>query len=295
MASEKTGELSPVFLSLLFGANRPIKTGMPIRKIICVFGLASLLLLQGCADGVRVRRGDTLYSIANKNDVPLRALIDENDFKQPYTLHVGQYVRLPRLKVHRVRSGDTLYSIARKNNTTVASLARHNGIEPPYTLKIGQELRLSSWDKAPAPAPAAGSRPTAASSRIAGAPAQQFSWPADGKIILPFGPVNGFHNDGINISGKAGAPIRAAGAGTVAYAGNELRGYGNLILIRHAGGWITAYAHAEKILVRKGEAVKPGQTIAALGSTGSVKTPQLHFEIRYQGRVVNPQQHLPKK
>ncbi|MBM3542503.1 MAG: M23 family metallopeptidase, partial [Alphaproteobacteria bacterium] len=106
---------------------------------------------------------------------------------------------------------------------------------------------------------------------------------------------SGLRNDGINISAPRGTPVRAAEGGIVAYAGNELRGFGNLILVRHADGWVTAYAHTEDILVRRGERVERGQEIARVGRSGGVADPQLHFEIRKGGEPVDPIAHLAER
>lgn len=276
-------------------------------------GCCLLCLITGCAGGVRVRRGDTLYSISRRHDVPLRALIEENRLRAPYTLSVGQYLRLPRTTTYRVRRGDTLYSVATRHNMTVSRLARLNDIRAPYTIHHGQVLKLSSWNDtestaAAAPKASAGktktqavstatktarsSKTPTATSRKAQVPKAQagktFAWPVKGPIVSDFGSGN----DGINIAGTAGTAVKAADSGTVAYAGNELKGYGHLILIKHPNGWITAYAHNRKLLVKKNESVKKGQKIAEMGNTGHVKTPQLHFEIRYKAKVVNPRLYL---
>ena len=114
-----------------------------------------------------------------------------------------------------------------------------------------------------------------------------------GRTIAGYGPKkNGLHNDGINIAAPRGAPVQAAENGVVVYIGNELRGFGNLILIKHAGGWVTAYAHNADFLVRRGDTVKRGQVIARIGSSGNVATPQLHFEIRKGARSVDPTRFL---
>jgi murein DD-endopeptidase MepM/ murein hydrolase activator NlpD len=116
-----------------------------------------------------------------------------------------------------------------------------------------------------------------------------FAWPLTGQVISDFGAGgSGERNNGINIAAAEGTPIRAAAAGTVSYAGNELRGYGNLVLIKHEDGYVTAYAHAERIVVARGDTVTKGQIIAYAGSTGDVTTPQLHFEIRHGVQPVNP-------
>jgi murein DD-endopeptidase MepM/ murein hydrolase activator NlpD len=120
-----------------------------------------------------------------------------------------------------------------------------------------------------------------------------FQWPVRGRVISDYGPKGGgLQNDGINIAAAHGAPIRAAEHGVVVYAGNELRGFGNLLLVRHADGWMTAYGHADEILVARGDQVRRGQVVARVGSTGNVTTPQVHFEIRRGSRAVNPREHL---
>jgi murein DD-endopeptidase MepM/ murein hydrolase activator NlpD len=120
-----------------------------------------------------------------------------------------------------------------------------------------------------------------------------FRWPAKGRVIAGFGPrTNGQSNDGINIAVPEGTPVKAAADGTVAYAGNELKGYGNLVLVRHADGYVTAYAHAKELLVRRGDTVRRGQDIARSGQTGNVDTPQLHFEIRKGPAPIDPMPHL---
>ena len=119
-------------------------------------------------------------------------------------------------------------------------------------------------------------------------------WPVQGKVIANFGSLGkGRKNDGINISAAKGTAVKAADAGTVAYAGNELKGFGNLILIKHHDGWITAYAHNDKLLVKKGQKVKKGEKISTVGSTGGVSDPQLHFEVRAGKKAVNPRTYLP--
>ena len=121
----------------------------------------------------------------------------------------------------------------------------------------------------------------------------RFTWPVRGQVLTRFGPTGrGLHNDGINIAAPKGASVVAAEAGIVAYAGNELRGFGNLLLIKHADGWVTAYAHNEQLLVRRGDRIRRGQPIARVGQTGNVGEPQLHFELRRGTRAVDPTEHL---
>jgi murein DD-endopeptidase MepM/ murein hydrolase activator NlpD len=158
----------------------------------------------------------------------------------------------------------------------------------------------------PAPATDAVEPPPAAEPAMAPAPhdttpvgppppraGKTFLWPLRGRVISTYGEQGqGLHNDGINIAAPRGTPIHAAENGVVAYAGNEIRGFGNLLLIRHAGGYMTAYAHADTLLVKRGDTVHRGQVIARVGATGSVTEPQLHFEIREGSQAVDPQRYL---
>jgi murein DD-endopeptidase MepM/ murein hydrolase activator NlpD len=126
-------------------------------------------------------------------------------------------------------------------------------------------------------------------------PDSPFIWPVDGKIVSKFGPAtDNLRNDGINIAAPVGAPVKASAAGVVAYAGNELCGFGNMVLLRHADGWVTAYAHNSSLLVQKGDKVGQGQTIARVGSSGNVDTPQLHFELRKGTKAVDPMKVLTR-
>jgi len=258
-----------------------------------------------------VASGDTVYGIARRHGVPLRALIEVNGLGPPYLLKVGQILRLPVLRIHIVRKGETVYGISRRSGIDMAALVKLNRIPPPYTIKVGDRLALPSPTATapptdtettvaagPAPAPPAAS-PPAKPGRRATVPrpppraASRFLWPVRGRIVSRFGPKQGgLHNDGINILARRGTTVKAAENGVVAYAGNELKGFGKLLLIKHSDGWITAYAHNDRLLVRRGDTVRRGQAIARSGSTGNVDRPQLHFEIRRGKRAVDPLRHL---
>jgi murein DD-endopeptidase MepM/ murein hydrolase activator NlpD len=223
---------------------------------------------------------------------------------------------------HVVAAGEDLYSIALRYDLDAYQLAIANDLSPPFTVTAGQTLRLDVDRPAVAAAPddsptgtlptgttpgdiADGQGPVQAPSDGGAAAAQRvpptppavlqegFIWPVTGTVISSFGDKGGgLYNDGINIAAAAGTPVRAAEDGVVAYAGNELRGFGNMLLIRHADGWMTTYAHAEELLVNKGERVSKGQVIARVGSTGGVSRPQLHFEMRKGKKPVDPLTHL---
>ena len=299
---------SPFFM-LAFCREKRYKNGMR-NKILSIILLLFLCCTMAACNVVRVSKGDTLYSIAKRKNVPMRAIIERNNLKPPYTLKIGQRLVIPKTEYYRVHKGDTLYSIAKRHNMSVSSLARLNNISAPYTISVGQRLKVSDWgsdttstsqkktkttqtgavknEKEPNVTPKKISVPKSAQSK-------RFDRPASGNIVRGFGTSQGVRNDGINIGGKMGDPIKAADAGKVVYAGNELKGYGNLILIKHDGGWVTAYAHNDKMLVKKGATVKRGEKIATMGQTGSVKSPQVHFEVRYKTKVVNPTDYLNKK
>ncbi|MCZ4282623.1 M23 family metallopeptidase [Kiloniella laminariae] len=253
----------------------------------------------------RVARGDTVYSISRTKGVSIRELILLNDLSAPYILKVGQVMRLPVSNDHVVVAGDTLYSVSRKYGVDTTELVRLNQIQPPYALLVGQRLSL------PAAQPGANTTATTTpqTAAVQPAPAQPriqnqtgpipqppprsastFLLPVKGKVISGFGPKEGgIHNDGINISAQKGTPVMAAENGVVVYAGSELKGFGQMLLIKHSGGWVTAYAHADQLLVGRGQKVSRGQEIARVGSTGNVSQPQLHFEIRKGSEAVNPE------
>ena len=220
--------------------------------------------------------------------------------RAPYSLRVGQRLNLPTAKYHIVKKGETLYSIARQNNIDVSTLISKNNLKSPYTLIVGQKLALSgsasgktsynSYNKSK-------TTKTSAAKEVYVAPKNRtakFAWPVKGTVSSGFGVIGkGRKNDGINIKAPLGTDIKAADKGVVAYAGNELKGFGNLVLIKHSDGWITAYAHADKIFVSKGQSVLKGEKIATVGKTGGVDSPQLHFEVRAGKKAVNPRLYLP--
>ena len=237
---------------------------------------------------VTVGSGDTVYAIARRNGVSVRNIIALNELSPPYLLRVGQVLKLPEARFHTVAAGDTLYGISRRYRIDVYRLAKLNGLKRPYTIKVGQRLRLNA-------ARAGGDdRAQSRTLELVATPRGAFSWPVEGRILSSFGPkTGGIHNDGIDIAVTPGAAVRAAGPGVVAYAGNGLRGLGHLLLIRHEGGWITAYANNEEILVQRGDIVRQGQTIARGGATDNVALPKLHFEIRNGTEAVDPLRYLP--
>ncbi len=275
-------------------------------------------------DHVTVRAGETLYAISRRYGVPVRSLIEANGLAPPYALAAGRRLAVPQVRLHLVQPSETLYSVSRLYGIDTTTLARSNALPPPYTVFVGQSLVLpapvqvaegvTAPAAAPEPKPQAGeARPLpppkiepaagpGSRTELAALPpphaggAGRFLWPVRGRLLTDYGAgEGGTRNDGINIAAPAGTTVLAADAGTVAYAGNELRGYGNLILIKHANGWMTAYAHNSVLLVRRGEKVRRGQPIARIGATGAVTRPQLHFEIRHGAKALDPTDYLPPR
>ena len=273
-----------------------------------------------------VKSNDTVYTLSRKYNVPIRTIIEANELKPPYMLQKGQTIKIPRAQIHTVKSGETLYGISRTYGVDFTTLAKQNKIKEPWTLSVGQHLYLPATltknmtDYPPednttvAQTQAQPQKQTEETTKnennqqkkktvaknvtLPNAPKRSgnFAWPVQGSIISQFGVSgNGRRNDGINISASKGTSIKAAENGVVAYCGNELKGFGNLILVKHSDGWVTAYAHADKISVKKGMTVKKGQIIGEVGNTGNVKTPQLHFEVRKGTKAVNPINYLKNK
>lgn len=230
---------------------------------------------------ILVQNGDNLYVIAKKYKITTRQLIDQNLLKPPYILQPGQILDLPsKRKTHIVLKGENLTLVARKYNISLNELAQVNNLKTNSKIKIGNVLIIPYNGKTTQKKHLVAK---IFKSKI------KLNKPLDGEIIKKFGPdKNGTHNDGINISAPLGTDIKAAADGKIVYVGNELRGYGNLIIIKHSGNILTAYAHSNEIIVAKNQSVKKGEKIATVGSTGNVSSPQLHFGVRQGRKAVNP-------
>jgi murein DD-endopeptidase MepM/ murein hydrolase activator NlpD len=255
------------------------------------------------AADVVVRKGDTVWGIARRTGVPVRAIISANNLRAPFTLRPGQGLKVPSARRHVVQRGDTIYGISRRYGVDMASLVQLNRLKRPYTIKPSQELSLPATARLVMPprraeattVPRQSSPRRESTKAVPPRGGDLFAWPVQGRIVDGYGDKGGgLYNEGVNIASKRGQPVRAADNGIVVYAGGELRGLGNLLLIRHAEGWITAYAHNESLLVGRGDVVSRGQVISRVGDTGNVRSPQLHFEIRKGTRTVNPTRYLPR-
>lgn len=214
---------------------------------------------------------------------------------------------------YRVERGDTLTNIARTQGQSVQSIVRWNSLSNPNTIEVGQVLRVAppgqaGTAQASAPRMAAGETPRggktgadtasrdaarAALGPTPAAPANgiKLVWPAQGTTVRGF---NGRSSKGIDIANAAGTPVMAAAAGTVVYAGDSLRGYGNLLIIKHNADFLTAYAHNRRLLVKEGQSVAQGQQIAEMGDTDNDRV-ALHFELRYKGQSIDPTRYLSSR
>lgn len=271
-----------------------------------VIGIALSVLLVGCSSspsgGVRVvdrngntvtqrapvttgqyavRRGDTLFSIAFRYGWDWKALAARNNIPPPYTIRPGQTIRFDG------RSNSTSSAVAatpvvtRPVTTTSTTSSSSGSVKTTVIAKPVEVVPVVIPPSATAQSGAAGKSPSG------------WGWPSSGVLIGKFSS-NGSLNKGIDIAGDLGQPVLAASDGSVVYAGSGLRGYGELIIIKHSDTYVSAYGHNRRLLVREGQQVKAGQTIAEMGSTGTDRV-KLHFEIRRQGKPVDPLQFLPKR
>ncbi|KPA92794.1 peptidoglycan DD-metalloendopeptidase family protein [Pseudomonas sp. RHF3.3-3] len=225
-----------------------------------------------------VVRGDTLFSIAFRYGWDWKALAARNNIQEPYTIHVGQAIRFDS-----------------RSNSTPAVATSTTSSSSSSSSKITVTRRPATAAGAPATTAAATPAPTGAATATppAGPAPKGWAWPANGILIGKFAS-NGSLNKGIDIAGDLGQPVLAASDGSVVYAGSGLRGYGELVIIKHSDTYVSAYGHNRRLLVREGQQVKVGQTIAEMGSTGTDRV-KLHFEIRRQGKPVDPLQFLPRR
>ncbi len=258
-----------------------------------------------------VMSGDTLFSVARKVNMAPTDLAALNGLTTESQLQIGQTLRLGGSASKPFATADatppkqqTLGAPPKPLGQLVVS--KDGAPTSPPTLRQtttagtdGAQVAMNTPPAVPAistdTAPAA-TDASLGNTDVADAPSADgtsFRWPVRGRIIAGFGAKpNGEKNDGINLAVPAGTSVKAVEAGTVIYAGNELAGYGNLVLIRHADGWVSAYAHNQDLTVKRGDVVKRGQIIAHAGMTGSVTSPQVHFELRKGAKPVNPLDYL---
>ena len=279
---------------------------------VLAFALTACSSVRWDPDEYPVSSGDTIYSIAWKYEIDPFELARWNNISSPYRIYPGQRLKMKpgaatasrsssqssgaaarqsRPDAITVKKGDTLYGLAKEYDLSASKLASINGLKSPYVITPGQTLKLQ--------APATASRKARSSSKSTTSTASlpndnrkiSWQWPVQGKLITTF-KSNKSGRKGIDIAGREGKDIRAAAPGKVVYSGNGLISYGNLVIIKHNRTYLSAYAHNRKLLVKEGDSIKAGQVIAELGQTGA-DSPWLHFEIRKNGKPVNPLKYLP--
>ncbi len=224
-----------------------------------------------------VKDKDTVDSISQRFGLSTQTVIDRNKLSPPYALRSGQALELPGARPESAPPENANRDATGRQEVTV----KREGLPPPP-------------QQGDPPRSAAPGTPTPLAAPAAAGPLPKLDWPLQGKVIGTFGPkAGGQKNDGIDIQADKGAAVKAADGGTVVYAGGEVRGMGNLLLVSHSNGYITAYAHNESLLVKKGDLVKRGQTIARVGNSGGAPDPRLHFEVRRGNRTIDPMTVLP--
>jgi len=279
-----------------------------------------------------VQPGDTLSAVVRKTGEGADVIAHDNDLKAPFTLRPGQKLRIAGGRYHTVRKGQSGIAIARAYQVEWSKIIELNHLQEPFTLREGQRLllppaqdiaKMSLEQRAaafkidltdlatgsepalaptakaapPTPSPTRQLAPTTPVAEPSAAFAGSFDWPVEGKVTRAYGPMdNGGRNDGITIAAPRGTPIVAAADGAVMWVG-EHPAFGNVVLIKHGSGWITIYGHADKLLVKRGQAVKIGQPIARVGTSGTSagEQPQTFFEVLQGKKPVNPMSLLPKR
>ena len=259
---------------------------------------------------ITVAPGDTLYSLSRKYSIPVNDLAVMNNLNAPFALYAGQQLKVPDLSTAPVRTAQTVATKPQKADPapvakeTPKPKAEQKQPAPKQSAKqpVKQEKPVQKpaqkTDKKQQPTQTAKTKTTTSTAKkpaIMARSSSRFSWPVRGKILSNYGAKNnGLFNDGINIGAVRGSSVLAAENGVVAYAGNEVKGMGNLVIIQHSDGWMTVYAHMDSMLVRRGSRVGVGQKIGTVGQTGKVDKPQLHFEVRKGTKAYNPIQYLKK-
>jgi murein DD-endopeptidase MepM/ murein hydrolase activator NlpD len=235
-----------------------------------------------------VNRGETLHSIARQHHISPVELARANNFDQSARLSPGMKLIVPGSKTSAIAPALVAPAAAPVAVAAAPALAAPRVVATALPQQSARLVQPTVNVEQPVAVEAAAAKPAETTSSL-----PTFRWPVRGKVITAYGSkTNGKVNDGINVAVPEGTPVKAAEDGVVAYSGNELKGYGNLVLVRHSNGYVTAYAHASEVLVKRGDTIKRGQVIAKSGQSGEVGSPQLHFEIRKGSSPVDPLQFL---
>ncbi len=234
-----------------------------------------------------VAEGETLGGIANRAGVPLASIAAVNGLSEPYSVRKGQRLFIPRQRTHTVKSGDTAMGVANRYKVPYSQLAIANGLNKNGTMRIGQKLII----------PAVMSQAQLAALTSAKTPTEPyFRRPHDGPVMLGYSlRANGKGHDGLDFKAGLGDMVRAASTGTVIFAGSEPARFGRLVVIDHGRGWHTAYGHLSSITVKEGETIRAGERLGLAGEAGIATTTELHFEIRKDGKPIDPAPKMPSR
>ncbi len=252
----------------------------------------------------KVREGDTVESVARVFSTSASQLTRLNNLNAPYRLSAGQSLRLPPsmksappiMTSEMLAQRRTVSTTSSRSAGTVQDAPVEMSAAPPAAVEREVLSSPGPVTAEPLSPPPSQKAVSVASADVPARAGSKFIWPVDGPVISTYGPkADGRSNDGVNIKAAKGAPVRAAENGVVVYSGDELQGYGNLVLIRHADRWMTAYGHLDSVVATKGMTINRGQTIGTVGQTGSVDAPQLHFEIRRGTEALNPEPYLARQ
>lgn len=245
------------------------------------------------------RPGDTLYTVSRLFGVSTSELVSLNNLQAPYSIYPRQTIRLPSLTngpngLTKDDSVEVVAALGENAPIEAEKLEDPTIKKEPLKEQPQKEPALTQVQKqkqiAEKQQPASREKITARTPKRS---SSKFESPVEGNIVSGYGPKNnGLHNDGINIAAPRGTPVRSAENGVVVYVGNDLKGSGNLVLVRHDDGWMSAYAHLDKTMIKRGEVINRGQEIGTVGNTGFVDSPQLHFELRRGTKALNPQVYL---
>lgn len=272
---------------------RQVTQSAPVVAAPATVAPAARPVATAAAGGVHVvNPGETLYSIARRNNISPAVLAKANNIPITTQLNIGAKINVPGLKRSAVAAAAPATPAARvqAQPPKVAQAAPQVQTRQAAPVVVA-EAPVARREAANLATETKEIEKEARQDATGGLPS--FRWPVRGRVIAAYGAkTSGKQNDGINVAVPEGTPVKAAEDGVVTYAGNELKGYGNLVLVRHSNGYVTAYAHASELMVKRGETIKRGQTIAKAGQTGEVGSPQLHFEIRQGSTPVDPSKFL---
>ncbi|MGF7154645.1 LysM peptidoglycan-binding domain-containing protein [Novosphingobium gossypii] len=241
-----------------------------------------------------VAPGETLGGIAARAKVARVLIAEANGLQPPYDVRVGQKLKIPRTGRHRVKAGETGFSISMDTAVPWEQIALANNLDPDAPVKPGQNLLIPTLLDPPATgARTLAARPPASAAPATASKSARFAWPLTGTVRRGYATGSDYH-DGIDIPAPKGTMVSAAAAGTVRFAGEEKDQFGNLVVLDHGDGWFTAYGFLSRVTVKEGGKVAAGERIGLVGDTGRAKGDELHFEVRQDGRPVDPLGQLPK-